>query len=108
MRLTQLYNVVNSQIYYPKDTLALNLGKSKTFPDRKRIIDFGKYIGVKKCEDIVDEMAEQIRDELELLTDHTEAMELDIKSTILENIYKTTTRTATKTRAARKHTKHTS
>jgi serine/threonine-protein kinase HipA len=106
MRLSPLYDVVNTQIYNPKDTLALNLGKSKTFPDRKRIIDFGKYIGVKKCEDIIDEMAEQIRDELEVLTDYTEAMELDIKSTILENIYQTTTRTTIKTRAARKHTKH--
>ena len=106
MRLSPLYDVVNTQIYTPADTLALKLGKSKDFPDRKRIIDFGKSMGVKKCEDIVDQMAEQIREELEVLNDYTEAMTLDIKSSILENIHRSTTRTAIKTRAARRHTKH--
>lgn len=105
MRLSPLYDVVNTQIYNPKDTLALNLGKSKAFPDRKRIIDFGKSINVKNCEDIVDEMAGQIRDELEGLVDYTEAMVLDIKSTILENIHRSTTRIAIKSRAVRRHTK---
>jgi serine/threonine-protein kinase HipA len=106
MRLSPLYDVVNTQIYIPADTLALTLGKSKCFPDRKRIIDFGKSIGVKKCEEIVDEMADQIRDELEALADYTEAMALDIKSTILDNIHRSTSRTAIKTRVARRHTKH--
>ncbi len=63
-------------------------------------------MGVKRCEEIVDEMAEQIRDELEVLIDYTEAMALDIKSSILENIHRSTTRTAIKTRASRRHTKH--
>lgn len=106
MRLSPLYDVVNTQIYNPPDTLALNLGKSKSFPDRKRIIDAGKSFGVKKCEDIADEIADQIRDELEALVDYTEMMELDIKSTILENIRRSTTRTAIKTRAPRRHTKY--
>ena len=106
MRLSPLYDVVNTQIYNPADTLALNLGKSKSFPDRKRIIDFGKSIGVKKCEDIVDEIGDQISDELETLVEYTEMMELDIKSTILENIRRSTTRTAIKIRAPRRHTKH--
>jgi serine/threonine-protein kinase HipA len=106
MRLSPLYDVVNTQIYTPADTLALNLGKSKDFPDRKRIIDFGKSINIKKCDDIIDEMAEQIRDELEVLSDYTEALTLDIKSSILANIHRTTTRTAIKTRASRRHTKH--
>ncbi len=106
MRLSPLYDVVNTQIYTPADTLALNLGKSKDFPDRKRIIDFGKSINIKKCDDILDEMAEQIRDELEVLSDYTEALTLDIKSSILANIHRTTTRTAIKTRASRRHTKH--
>jgi hypothetical protein len=82
------------------------LGKSKDFPDRKRIIDFGKSIGVKKCENIVDEIADRIRDGLEALVDYTEMMELNIKSTILENIYRSTTRTAIKTRTPRRHTKY--
>lgn len=106
MRLSPLYDVVNTQIYTPADTLALTLGKSRSFPDRKRIIDFGKSIGVKKCEEIVDEIADQIIDGLEALAGYTEAMELDIKSTILDNIYRSTSRTAIKTRAARRYTKH--
>lgn len=106
MRLSPLYDVVNTQIYTPADTLALNLGKSKDFPDRKRIIDFGKLINIKKCDDIIDEMAEQVRGELEVLSDYTEAMILDIKSSILANIHRATTRTAIKARASRRHTKH--
>jgi len=106
MRLSPLYDVVNTQIYNPSDTLALNLGKSKGFPDRKRIIDFGRSIGIKKCEDIVDEIADRIRDELEALVVYTEMMELDIKSTILQNIHRSTTRTAIITHAPRRHTKH--
>jgi len=106
MCLSPLYDVVNTQIYTPADTLALTLGKSRSFPDRKRIIDFGKFIGVKKCEEIVDEMADRIRDGLEVLASYTEAMELDIKSTILDNVHRSTSRTATKTRAARRHTKY--
>lgn len=106
MRLSPLYDVVNTQIYNPSDTLALNLEKSKDFPDRKRIIDFGKAIGVKKCEDIVDEMADQIRGELEALVDYTKMMELDIKSAILGNIKRSTIRTAIKIRTARRHTKY--
>jgi len=106
MHLGPLYDVVNTQIYMPGDGLALNLGRSKNFPDRKRIIDFGKSLGVKHAEAMVDEMADQIRDGLELLADYTEAMTSDIKSIILGNIYRSTTRTAIKTRSARKHTKH--
>ena len=106
MRLSPLYDVVNTQIYTPADTLALKLGKSKDFPDRKRIVDFGKALGVKRGEEIVDEMAEQIREELEVLIDYTEAMPLDIRSSILDNIHRTTTRTAIKARATRRHTKH--
>jgi len=106
MHLSPLYDVVNTQIYMPGDGMALNLGRSKKFPDRKRIIDFGKSLGVKHTEAIVDEMADQIRDGLELLADYTEAMTSDIKSVILDNIYRSTTRTAIKTRPSRKHTKH--
>jgi serine/threonine-protein kinase HipA len=106
MRLSSVYDVVNTQIYHPGDTLALSLGKSRSFPGRKRLIDFGKSISVKKCEAIVEEMADQIRDELEVLADYTEVMALDIKSSILENIQRCTTRTAVKTHAPRRYTKH--
>jgi len=106
IRLSPLYDVVNTQLYIPEDTLALGLGNSKEFPDRRRIIDFGKAIGVKKCENIIDEMADKIRDELDVLTEYTEAMELDIKTSILNNIHRSTTRTAIKSHTARRYTKH--
>ncbi|MCW8966521.1 MAG: type II toxin-antitoxin system HipA family toxin [Candidatus Pacearchaeota archaeon] len=106
MRLSPLYDVVNTQVYTPADTLALGLTKSKDFPDRRRIVDFGKSIGVKKCDDIVDEMADKIRDELNELANYTDAMESDIKSSILENIHRTTTRTAIKARPKRRHSKY--
>lgn len=106
MRLSPLYDVVNTQIYNPSDTLALNLCKSKAFPDRKRLINFGKSIGVKRCEIMVDEMADQIRDSLDSLVNYTESMDLDIKTRILENIYRSTTRSAIKMHPARKYTKY--
>jgi len=106
MRLSPLYDVVNTQIYVQGDTLALKLGKSKDFPERKRIVDFGKMMGVKKCEAIIDEMAEQIRTELDVLMDYTEIMSLDIRASILENIYRSTSRTAIKTKATRRYTKY--
>ena len=106
MRLSPLYDVVNTQIYKSADTLALSMGKSKEFPDRRSLINFGKTLGVKKCENIVDEMAAQIRDGLERLVGYTEIMELDIKSNILKNIHRSTTRSAFKSHPLRKHTKH--
>ncbi len=106
MRLSPLYDVVNTQLYNENDFLALNLGKSKDFPERKRIIDFGKNIGVKKCDDIVDAMAELIRDELEVLKDYTNDMQQDIKGLIVNNLYRSTTRAALKTHASRRHLKH--
>lgn len=106
MRLSPLYDVVNTQVYIPADTLALGLTKSKDFPDRRRIVDFGKSIGVKKCEYIVDEIADTIRDELNELANYTDAMESDIKSSILENIHRTTNRTSIKIRPKRRHSKY--
>ncbi len=106
IRLSPLYDVVNTQLYNPNDHFALGLGKSKEFPDRRRIVDFGKAIGLLKCEEIVDEMADNIRDELNTLQEYTDIMELEIKKSILDNIHRSTTRTAIKTRIARKYTKH--
>jgi serine/threonine-protein kinase HipA len=107
MRLSPLYDVVNTQIYNPKDTLALNLGGSKAFPDRRRLVDFSKLIGVKNGEEIIDEMAEQIRNAVEGLKDYIELMDADIESVILENLHRSTTRSAIRQRPARRHTKHT-
>ncbi len=107
IRLSPLYDVVNTQLYTPEDSLALSLAKSKEFPNRRRIIDFGKAIGLIKCADIVDDMAEKIKKELNVLQEYTDAMKLDIKSSILKNIHRSTTRTAIKPHTARRHTKYT-
>ncbi len=106
MRLSPLYDVVNTQIYLPNDTLALNLTKSKGFPDRRRMIVLSQSLGMKNGETILDEMEGQIREELDRLSDYTQLMKLDIKAAILNNLHRVTTRTAIKTRSTRKHTKH--
>jgi len=106
MRLSPIYDVVNTQIYMPNDTLALNLAKSKDFPDRRRMITFSQSLGIKNGEKLLDELAVQMREELDKLSDYTELMSRDIKTSILKNLHLVTTRTAIKVRPARKHTKH--
>lgn len=106
MRLSPIYDVVNTQIYMPNDTLALNLAKSKDFPDRRRIIIFSQSLGIKNGEKLLDDLAVQVREELEKLSEHTKLMSHDIKAAILKNLHSVTTRTAIKTRSARKNTKH--
>ncbi|MBE9526713.1 MAG: type II toxin-antitoxin system HipA family toxin [Proteobacteria bacterium] len=106
MRLSPLYDVVNTQIYVPNDTLALNLAKSKDFPDRRRIITFSESLEIKNGDNLLDELEVQVRDELDKLSDYTKLMSHDIKASILKNLHLVTTRTAIKTRTARKHTKH--
>ncbi len=106
MRLSPLYDVVNTQIYMPNDTLALNLAKSKDFPDRRRMIVLSQSLGIKNGEAILDQMHEVVREELDKLSDYTELMTRDIRAAILSNLHLTTTRTAIKTRPARKHTKY--
>lgn len=106
MRLSPLYDVVNTQIYVANDTLALNLAKSKDFPDRRRIITFSKSLGLKNGDKLLDELEVQVRDELDKLSDYTKLMTRDIKSSILKNLHLVTTRTAIKVRSARKNTKH--
>ncbi len=106
MRLSPLYDVVNAQVYNKNDFLALNLSKEKSFPSRKRMIDFGKRIGVQKCDIIVDEMAELIRNELDVLNEYISEMRDGFKALILNNIHRSTTRSAIKTHAIRRHEKY--
>ncbi len=42
VRLSPLYDIVNTTCYLPKDTLAVNLAKTKLWPYRKALIEFGK------------------------------------------------------------------
>lgn len=106
MRLSKLYDVVNTRLYDHKDFMALRLDKSKDFPDRRRLVDFGKNIGVKKPESIIDAMADRIRDELDKLSDYTDAMSLDIAASIKESLHRSTTRTPQKSRPKRRVSKH--
>ncbi|MFK5913017.1 MAG: type II toxin-antitoxin system HipA family toxin [Woeseiaceae bacterium] len=100
MRLSPLYDVVNTQIYVPSDILALNLAKSKDFPDRRRIITFSESLGLKNGDKLLDKLEAQVRDELVKMSDYTSLMSYDIKASILKNINLVTTCTA------RKHNKH--
>lgn len=42
IRLAPAYDIVATTLYQPRDTLALSLGGSKQFPDRKALVDFGR------------------------------------------------------------------
>jgi len=106
LRLSPLYDVVNTQIYMPNDTLALNLAKSRNFPDRRRMIALSQSLGMKNGETLLDQMGAQVREGLDKLYDYTKLMTLDIKAAILNNLQLVTTRTAIKTRSTRKHTKY--
>lgn len=41
-RLSPIYDIVTTTAYLPKDILALNLNKSKAWPTRQTLIEFGK------------------------------------------------------------------
>ena len=105
VRLSPAYDIVNTQLYRPEDSLALRLDKSKDFPDRRRIEDFGKAIGIKHGSQLIDQMADQIRDEIETLTPYFEHMRMDMKSSLLHSVYRTTSRQGLKTHPKRRHSK---
>lgn len=41
-KLSPQYDLVNTTVYLPKDALALKMNKSKSWPTREELIDFGK------------------------------------------------------------------
>lgn len=58
-RLSPLYDVVNTTVYIPQDTLALKLNGSKAWPGRKDLVRFGKeHCRVDHPEQIIDQLAE--------------------------------------------------
>jgi serine/threonine-protein kinase HipA len=58
-RLSPLYDVVNTTIYLPRDTLALKLNGTKSWPSKKDLIAFGK----ENCRiDYPERIIEQIAD----------------------------------------------
>ena len=63
LRLSPLYDVVNTTVY-PLDShdLALKMDQSRTFPDKDRLVRYGKGIGVKNPAARLEEMADTARD----------------------------------------------
>ncbi|UYM18490.1 type II toxin-antitoxin system HipA family toxin [Endozoicomonas euniceicola] len=63
LRLSPLYDVVNTTVYETDShDLALKMDKSREFPDRDRLIRYGKSIGVENPEQRLEEMADIARD----------------------------------------------
>ena len=59
LRLTPLYDVVNTTVYKTDShDLALKMDKSREFPDRDRLVRFGRGIGVEAPENRLEEMAD--------------------------------------------------
>jgi serine/threonine-protein kinase HipA len=63
VRLAPVYDVVCTTVYTPQDVLALALGDSKAFPDRKRLVDFGRRacgLGPRSCHVILRRVLEAL------------------------------------------------
>jgi serine/threonine-protein kinase HipA len=59
VRLSPLFDIVNTTSYLPKDTLAVNLAKTKSWPYRKELIEFGKNVcRVDKASEIIDRIVD--------------------------------------------------
>lgn len=64
-QLSPLYDVVNTPIYPTHDNdLALNLNKSKSFPNRDGLIKFGRELKIIKPESVLEEFADRITEQL--------------------------------------------
>ncbi len=58
-RLSPLFDIVNTTSYLPKDTLAVNLAKTKSWPYRKDLIEFGKNVcRVDKATETIDRIVD--------------------------------------------------
>ena len=59
VRLSPLFDIVNTTCYLPKDVLAINLAKTKSWPYRKELVDFGKRVcHVDRAGEIIDAIAD--------------------------------------------------
>ena len=59
VRLSPLYDIVNTTCYLPKDVLALSLQKTKSWPSRDGLIEFGKrHCKLDHPGDIIDRIAQ--------------------------------------------------
>ena len=58
-RLSPLYDVVNTTSYIPTDSLALKLNKTKSWPTRQDLIDFGQtHCRLQHASEIVDQIVD--------------------------------------------------
>lgn len=67
VRLAPVYDVVCTTAYRPRDVLALTIDGSKEFPDRKRLIAFGRAscgLGASKCEAVLTRVSGAVKQTL--------------------------------------------
>lgn len=58
IRLAPAYDIVNTTAYIPKDTLALNLNKTKSWPLKRDLVEFGKkHCGIDRPEEVLERIA---------------------------------------------------
>ena len=58
-RLSPLFDVICTTVYLPRDQMALKLAKTKSWPDRETLIQFGqKYCHVEQSAEILDRIAD--------------------------------------------------
>ncbi len=59
IRLSPLYDIVNTTTYLPRDVMALKMAKEKSWPDRARLIEFGKrHCKLDRPQDDIDRITE--------------------------------------------------
>jgi serine/threonine-protein kinase HipA len=59
VRLSPIYDVVTTTVYLPRDVLALKLDKSKAWPTKKQLVEFGKaYCNLDRPEQIAERIAD--------------------------------------------------
>jgi serine/threonine-protein kinase HipA len=59
VRLSPLYDVVNTTAYIPKDVMALKMAKEKSWPTRDTLIEFGKrHCKIDRPQDYIDQIVE--------------------------------------------------
>lgn len=59
IRLSPLYDIVNTTVYIPKDVPALKMAKTKQWPTRAQLIDFGyNHCQVDKPAEVIDRTIE--------------------------------------------------
>lgn len=62
VRLSPLYDVVCTTAYLPRDTLALKMNKSKSWPTRAQLIEFGKaHCRLDRPQEIIDHIVDVVR-----------------------------------------------